>query len=63
MFADYFQFTDLIGASPILMLSVFSVIALVVNAAVHNSGKLLFGIGTVADATINAAFTWAELAI
>jgi len=47
MFADFFQSTDLIGASPILVLSAFSVIALVVNAAMKNSGRVLFGIGTL----------------
>ena len=47
MFAEYFQSTDLVGASPILMLAAFSVIALVVNAAMNNSGKVIFGIGCI----------------
>jgi NADH-quinone oxidoreductase subunit N len=47
MFAEYYQSTDLIGASPIVMLSVFAVIALVVNAAMKNSGKAVFGIACI----------------
>lgn len=47
MFADYFQSTDIVGASPILMLSFFSVIALVVNAVMKNSGRVLFAIGSI----------------
>ncbi|HLP16496.1 MAG TPA: NADH-quinone oxidoreductase subunit N [Bacteroidota bacterium] len=47
MFEEFFKSSDLIGASPILVLSLCSLIALVVNAAVKNSAKLIFGISAI----------------
>ncbi|MGE5314129.1 MAG: NADH-quinone oxidoreductase subunit N [Acidobacteriota bacterium] len=47
MFADFFKSSDLYGASPILVLSLFSLVALVVNAAVKHSGRILFALSAV----------------
>ncbi len=55
---DFFSTTDLIGASPILMLSAFSLIALLMNAAMKNSQKVVFGISVVGivAAMLNALY-------
>ncbi len=44
---DFFSTSELLGASPILMLSLFSLIAMLVNALMKNSANAVFGISIV----------------
>jgi NADH-quinone oxidoreductase subunit N len=44
---DFFSTSELLGTSPILMLSLFSLIAMLVNALVKNSANAVFGVSIV----------------
>ena len=44
---DFFSTSELLGASPILMLSLFSLIAMLVNALMKNSAKAVFAVSIV----------------
>ena len=44
---DFFSTSELLGASPILLLSLFSLIAMLVNALMKNSANAVFGISIV----------------
>ncbi len=51
---DFFSPTDIIGSSPILVLSAFSLIALLVNALMKDSAKVVFGVSVVGVITAAA---------